>query len=159
VSRWVAVLSLAAVSALVVGCSSGGVARGKDGQVRHPTNLSVFDLRVGDCVVPPKKIKADFAKVRVVPCRDQHPMESFALVSYGKGDAYPGQSALQDYANAACLDRFSGYVGSDYRDSKLFYTYLLPSPRGWNEDHDRKVVCLLTTTGAQLTKSAKGSRM
>jgi hypothetical protein len=39
----------------------------------------------------------------------------------------------------------------------LFYTYLLPSVRSWAAN-DRTVVCLVTTTGQQLTASMKGAR-
>ncbi len=46
----------------------------------------------------------------------------------------------------------------NYLDSKLFYTYLLPSARSWNDGKDRKVVCIVTTTGDQLQGSIKGSK-
>ena len=45
-----------------------------------------------------------------------------------------------------------------YLDSKLFYTYLLPSARSWNDGDDRKVVCIVTTTGEELQTSVKGSQ-
>ena len=54
---------------------------------------------------------------------------------------------------------FQDYVGISYLDSSLFFTYLMPSARGWEQDTDRSVVCFVTTTGAELTASAKESRL
>ena len=50
------------------------------------------------------------------------------------------------------------YVGVDYLDSSLFYTYLLPSARSWDDD-DRSVVCFVTSPGEPLQRSVKGSRL
>ena len=69
----------------------------------------------------------------------------------------PGRPGLRSYADGQCLQQFRGYVGVDYRQSSLYYTYLLPSVRSWASD-DRTVVCIITTTGQQLTSSVKGSK-
>ena len=45
----------------------------------------------------------------------------------------------------------------DYLDSALFYTYLLPSARSW-EDDDRSIICFVTSAGEPLQGSAKGSK-
>ncbi len=144
--------------AFLAACSGGGLERGKDGQVTKAGDLSVFDLRPGDCFTPPKDVKAEIQKLHVVPCKDQHTQETFAVVNYDKGDVYPGDQVLTDFADGACLSHFQDYVGVNYLDSKLFYTYLLPSARSWNDGKDRKVVCIVTTTGDQLQGSIKGSK-
>jgi len=147
------------VLVMLVACSGGGDAsRGKDGQVTEAGDLSVFDLRVGDCFTPPKDPKAEIESVYVVPCKDSHTQETFAVVPYDNGDAYPGDAALRSFADGACLQRYEDYVGVSYLDSKLFYTYLLPSARSWNDGNDRKVVCIVTTTGEELQTSVKGSQ-
>ena len=74
------------------------------------------------------------------------------------GGAYPGGDALDKFAKGACAQRFTAYVGVDYLDSKLFFTYLLPSARSWEQDNDRTILCFVTTTGGTLTASVKGSR-
>jgi hypothetical protein len=148
-----------AVVFAVAGCSGGGgLKRDKDGHVTSAGDLSVFDLRAGDCITPPGDVKAELDKVRVVPCKDGHTQEAFAVQPYDKGDAYPGDQALTAFADGVCLEQYQGYVGVAYQDSKLFYTYLLPSARSWNEGKDRKIVCIVTTTGEQLTASVKDSR-
>ena len=51
----------------------------------------------------------------------------------------------------------STYVGIDYLDSDLFFTYLVPSPRSWEQD-DRQVLCMITTAGEPLRGSVKDSK-
>jgi hypothetical protein len=34
----------------------------------------------------------------------------------------------------------------------------VPSARGWEQNDDRSIVCFITTTGAELTSSAKASK-
>lgn len=152
VPRRSALLWAAAVMALAVlaGCGtkspSGGV------------SLSVFHLKVGDCVSTPATVKAELTSLQIVSCRQPHAEEVYALVDDTGTDTYPGTPALQTFANGACLQQFRPYVGSDYRDSSLFYTYLLPSVRSWAAG-DRTVDCVVTTTGQKLTRSVKGSGM
>ena len=140
----------AAVGLIAVfgGCSS---------KSSHGVSLSVFHLRAGDCVVTPTAVKAELTSLDVVSCHQAHTQEVYALVSDSGGDTYPGTAALQTFANGACLQRFASYVGVDYRDSSLFYTYLLPSVRSWAAG-DHTVDCVITTTGQKLTQSVKGSK-
>lgn len=148
--RWlVAGAILAAVGALA-GCSSASKTKG--------ASLSVFHLRTGQCAITPQAVKAQLSNLSVVSCHQPHTQEVFALVADNAGSNYPGATALQSFANGACLQHFAGYVGVDYRDSSLFYTYLLPSVRSWSQG-DRTVDCLVTTTGQTLTKSVKGARI
>ena len=91
-------------------------------------------------------------------------MEAYALVDYvppdgGVADSYPGDDALTTFADGTCAEQFTGYVGVSYQDSTLFFTYLLPSARSWEQDADRKVICFITTTGQQLTASVAGSKL
>jgi hypothetical protein len=144
------VLLWATGALLVAGCSSGGSKAG--------VQLSVFHLHAGDCAKTPTAVKAELSSLEVVPCRVPHTEEVYALVTDGAGGAYPGTEALQKFANGACLQRFAGYVGVDYRDSNLYYTYLLPSVRSWASG-DHNVDCVITTTGQSLTRSVKNSHM
>jgi hypothetical protein len=161
---WYRCAAGAAIVLLAAGCA-GSVDDSK------PHDQSVFTMKVGQCVVPPTTVKATIAAVRVVPCTQAHTQEVFAIESYhlvgattttgpagGGADAYPGDAALRNFANGACLNDYKGYLGTGYTESSFFYTYLLPSARSWDSGRDRKVVCLVTTTGQQLTTSVKGSR-
>ena len=92
-------------------------------------------------------------------------MEVFKAVPYTpppKGpavadDVYPGEEALTLFADGTCAKEFGSFVGIDYLDSqKYFFTYLLPSPRSWEEDHN--VLCIITGDGKALTGTAKGDK-
>lgn len=126
--------------------------------------VSAFDVKPGDCVVPPTEVHAELSKLKVVPCTSAHTQEAYALVTYkaagdkAAGDAFPGDATLKQFADGACAEHYRPYVGIDYQDSALFFTYLLPSARGWQQGKDRDVLCLVTTTGEQLTASVKDSR-
>lgn len=121
------------------------------------TQESVFALRTGQCLRPPAHVTAQLSKVTVVACTQPHPEQVFAVVADHVGGTYPGTATLQNFANGACVQQFAPFVGIDYQDSSLFFTYLMPSVRSWSTG-DRQVVCVLTTTGQQLTRSLKGAK-
>ncbi|WP_420114494.1 septum formation family protein [Pseudactinotalea sp.] len=153
-----AAVALACALALA-GCSS---LNGDDG-----SGTSVFDLVPGMCVLAPshEEVSVELAAVTTVPCEDPHELEVFALVEYPEptdsatqaGSSFPGDAMLKDFADGACVGAFAEYVGVDYRDSELFFTYLVPSARSWQAEDDRTVLCLITTTGEQLTQSVAGT--
>lgn len=156
-------LLMAAVAGLVLtGCSSSGGNK----------SVSVFRVKPGQCFTTPSTVKVQLSKLNMVPCTKAHTQEAYALVDYsapGAGpsvsptsvaltSSYPGDDVLSNFAQGACAQRFTNYVGVDYLDSKLFFTYLLPSARSWQQSVDRKIICFVTTTGSVLTSSVKGSK-
>lgn len=150
-----AAAGLAAIAALS-GCSDS---KGKE--------ISALDVKVGNCLSPPDTVKAELSKLTIVPCSEEHTQEAYAIVQYSTGGdspadanaSYPGSDALTSFANSACAQHFADYVGVPYTDSSLFFTFLLPSARGWETANDRSVICLVTTTGGQqLTDSIKDSK-
>jgi hypothetical protein len=155
VSRRGRAAAVLAASAALSGCSFLGIG----GHITLPSiSLSVFHLRAGMCFNPPATIAAQVTTLKIVPCRDPHTEEVYDTKSAypaANGAAYPGAQKLEDVANGMCLEAFAGYVGVEYQHSWLFYTYLLPSVRSWSTDDDRQIVCILTTTGAKLTRSMK----
>lgn len=155
-----ALVAAVAAALLTTACSSSGGSR----------STSVFAVQPGQCFVAPTDVKAELSNLDQVPCTKPHTQEAYALVTYqaagagtgpsasAAGGAYPGGDALDKFAKGACAQRFTNYVGVDYLKSKLFYTYLLPSARSWEQDDDRTITCFITTTGGMLTTSVKGSR-
>ncbi|MDA8075798.1 MAG: septum formation family protein [Actinomycetota bacterium] len=119
---------------------------------------SVFKLQVGQCLVPPKKVQAELNSIEVVSCSTPHTQQVYALAQDHAGSTYPAPTKLDAFANAACLDHFASFDGIPYQQSKLYFTYLLPSVRSW-ADGDRTVVCVAETVGRPLTKSLKGAKL
>lgn len=126
--------------------------------------VSVFDVEIGDCVVTPEEITAEVTDVTRVECAEPHQMEVYSFEEYvspGSDEApedFPGGDAVTAFADGACAGSFADYVGVDYRDSSLFYTYVLPTARSWSQDKDRTVTCFVTTTGSTLTGSVRGTK-
>ncbi|WP_196804603.1 septum formation family protein [Cellulomonas sp. URHD0024] len=129
------------------------------------TSIAVFDAKIGDCFLAPEDIAVEVTHLSRVTCATPHQQESYALPTYiDPGTAktaktFPGDAALKSFADGKCAEKFQDYVGVDYRDSSLYFTYLVPSARSWQQDDDRKVICFVTTTGQTLTKSVKHSDM
>ena len=128
-----------------------------------PQAVSVFQVSVGQCFATPEKVQQELADIQSVPCDVPHRQEAYSIVGYQaptgvQGDAYPGDSALAAYADAACAQSFQDYVGISYLDSTLYFTYLLPSARSWQESGDRSVICFATTTGEELSSTVKGTK-
>jgi hypothetical protein len=123
---------------------------------------SVFSIEPGQCFQAPDEPEAQIADLDRVDCAEPHDHESYAVVPFRPpgeeeaGDEYPGDEALTNFADGACAQEFREYVGVDYLDSELFFTYLAPSPRSWQED-DRSVICLVTAAGRQLEGSVEGT--
>lgn len=160
VRRWVGLGALGVVVALAVsGCSWFG--RDDD----KPESISVFEAKVGDCFLAPDEITVELTELSRVTCETPHQQESYALPKYtdpGTDDTpttFPGDAALKSFADGTCAEEFEGYVGVDYRDSSLYFTYLVPSARSWEQDDDTTVICFVTTTGQTLTKSVAGTGM
>jgi hypothetical protein len=131
---------LVAVSSALAGC--GG--------------KSAFDLQVGDCFDDPES----FEEVETVPereCSEPHDNEVYANVVMS-GTEWPGQTAVEDFADEACLDEFEPYVGAAYEDSALEFGWLVPTEESWNEADDRTVTCILYDINLEkLTGSMEGT--
>ena len=146
-----------AVMAVLVGTVLAGCSLGSG-----PEQVSVFDAAPGECFLAPQEVVAELTEIERVPCDVPHDQEAYAVVEYETtegAEGYPGDGALKDFADGSCAAEFAGYVGVDYRDSSLFLTYLLPSPRSWEQDGDRAVTCFVTTTGPALDASVRDSAL
>lgn len=140
-------------------CSGGGPDRDADGRITASGDVDVFDLRVGDCLVLDDSVDASVESLPAVPCDEPHQGEVYALYEIDDEDidTYPGERELSNMAEAVCVAEFADYVGVDLADSTLFFTYLVPSIRGWQDGDDRTVVCLAVAAGRTLEQSVERS--
>ena len=165
-TRWSGVRAgvvLVVSAGLLAGCSWISSTFGGE-KPAEQISVSVFAVQPGMCFNPPAKTQAELADLEAIPCGTPHTQESYASIVYqppagGDASVYPGDQALATFANGACAQEFNHYVGVSYLDSALFFTYLLPSARGWQQREDRAVLCFITTTGQPLTATVKGTRM
>lgn len=155
--RLAAATAVVACAPMLGGCGFLGLFGDDDGD-----GVSVFSIEPGQCFEGQTEVKAQLSELTEVDCDEEHAQESYAVVEYQDSggetpDTYPGDDALTKFAEGACAGAYGEYVGVDYLDSELFYTYLVPSARSW-EDDDRSTICFVTTAGEPLTGSVEGSK-
>jgi hypothetical protein len=74
------------------------------------------------------------------------------------GGDFPGDQAIEKFAEQSCVAHFKDYVGIPLRDSEFDYFSYLPSEDSWN-DGDRVVTCgVVDPDLKKLTGSARGVR-
>jgi hypothetical protein len=107
--------------------------------------ISVFDLELGTCFDDPAfaaEESSTIGETTAVQCFDPHDAEVYAIVPYTQTDedAYPGEEAVQDYADDQCFDRFEDFVGIPYEESALDIATIWPTEDSWSQG-DREAVC------------------
>ncbi len=98
------------------------------------------DLRVGDCFDEPANMN-EVTDVQFRPCNEAHDGEVMYVADYPDQDAFPGESAFDQYVLDFCVPAFETYVGRDYEtDTEFDFGYFFPSSEGWNSG-DHEVTC------------------
>ena len=119
---------------------SGGPERDSEtGERVEPTEVNVFDLRVGDCL-DGFTDDAEISTVRAVPCSEEHTDEVMAAIDLSAEDQFPGAEAVQERAEEACYEEFERFVGMPWDESQLDFGYLAPTEESW-ADGDREILC------------------
>ena len=121
----------------------------------------MFELRKGDCLDPAPDVSGDIDKIAVTPCSEAHSQEVFALVE-AEEQPYPGPEGLATVANALCISAMQDDLSLS-PDDGYFFSYLLPSFNGWNNDKDRTIICVFVfptlgmVTGSVIDEVAAGT--
>lgn len=134
---------------LLAACG-GGAERDESGSVVEGGEESVFDLNIGDCFDDPEdNAEGLVSDLALIPCDEPHDNEVFALVDYPAedGEAFPGDDAIETFADEECLPIFEDYVGLPYDESVLLFAPVKPTADTW-ADGDREIVCLLYAVDA-----------
>lgn len=112
------------------------------------TAISVFDLTVGTCFNDPafrgEAVEGRISEATEVQCFDPHDAEVYAIVRFtqGEGAEFPGRAAVQEFADEECFDRFEGFVGIPFEESRLDIATLWPTGASW-EEGDREATCVV----------------
>ena len=134
------------------------------GDVAEWIDLSgLSDYRVGQCLKLNGNATLHSFELRdteEVACTEPHPLEVFVQTQYPNpaGDPYPGDAALQAFAENQCTgEAFADYVGRDFDSSSLDAHSLYPDDQGWKANN-RELLCILSpTNGEPTTGSARAS--
>ncbi len=116
-------------------------------------------LQVGQCFLPVTgNDAAEDRAVWVVDCSDPHLYELYERLKYsGPGAAssgFPGATAVQNWSEQECFDKFESYVGVPWTRSDLEIQTWWPSIQSWGKP-DRTVLCAVTPADGGLTTGSK----
>jgi hypothetical protein len=175
-ARWLIVWLI--VGALVLVGAVGGwyfnASRSATGEIDKSGDLSVVDLRVGDCFDDKDPSADEIEDVKAVPCTTEHEFEVFYVGTMGKG-SYPTdaagehrnhgrqvldiEGAFWTYLDHNCIPAFRAYIGKSwYGGSDLDIYWLVPTDDAWRAG-DRTVQCAaFNPVIYRLTESLRGTR-
>jgi hypothetical protein len=126
-----------------------------------PSGTPVLDLAAtgaGTCLNVPDSLGDTVTKLPEIDCAKAHTHEIFAVVPYADSDVFPGDEALNAFAERSCTGEFEPYVGVSVFDSTLLMTWLVPTLSSWNDHDDDKILCVLADFQAEpLIGSMKSS--
>jgi hypothetical protein len=109
----------------------------------------IADASVGDCFVAGDAIEIE--QVSVVDCSQSHDSELFARVDLVSafGTTRPGDDELFDWLFEECLERFPGYTGEAYEESRYWIDMFIPTSEAWSSG-DHTGMCTLVVVDEDL---------
>ncbi|MEN9710038.1 MAG: hypothetical protein RL441_30 [Actinomycetota bacterium] len=131
--------------------------RDDTGQIVNSGDISVFNVKVGDCLAGTPVGEGDVSDLVGVPCSEDHVNEVYAEELVTDLKDYDA-TALDDEANRFCEAAFESYVGISYNDSSLEFVYLAPSEESW-AGGDNEITCMLTAADQTVHESFKNSKI
>ncbi|WP_341941996.1 septum formation family protein [Microbacterium sp. LWH10-1.2] len=156
--------SAAALSFALTGCSALNSILGsgkadadrddKTGQVTESSNIGIFALKVGDCMLSaPSGLLED---VDVVPCTEPHDEEVYHEFKMEDGE-YSAE-AIDDASVKNCTgDAFTSFVGVAWDATTLDVYPITPTQQTWDQMNDRVVQCVISDPAGQISVSLKGA--
>ena len=118
------------------------------------SDTSVMHMQVGQCILRPEGQTA--TTIETTSCTSEHDAEVFFVTSAEDGE-FPGESALNKFAEKQCISNFEAYVGKRFVSSTLDATWMIPTKDSWAQN-DRSIMCLaFAMDHSKLKQSVKDS--
>lgn len=157
--RALTILTVGAAGLALAGCSllGGGTTStddGTDAGTAEGDTTDVFTIKVGDCLND-GNIEGTVSEVKKIECSEPHDSEAYASVIMDDGD-FPGDAAVEDQAVTDCTSEFNAFVGMDYQESTLDFSYYYPTEDSWAQG-DREILCLVVDPAGPATGSLQGA--
>jgi hypothetical protein len=133
------------------------------GRITHEQDISLFSLRVGDCLAEEEfeAMSSDegegIYEVTAAPCTQPHSLEAYESFELDDGD-FPGDDEVARLANIGCIDRFGDFVGVPPARSRLVVTFIYPQSSSWRIQDDREVLCFVGEADGSTTGTLEGSK-
>lgn len=104
------------------------------------TEVSVWDIKPGDCFSYSDTSASTIDKVTLFKsCDSKHQYEAFHAANMNGDKTFPGEYAVQDFAEKECGKKFEEWVNAS---GDFNYTYIGPSQESWEQGDDREVMCV-----------------
>lgn len=149
-------VALTGCSALnsILGSGSGDANRDEEtGQVTESSNVGVFSVKLGDCMLDTGT--GMLTDANVLPCTDPHDQEVYYEITMPDGEF---SDTDIDAATQECVgDAYTSFVGVAYDDSALNVTTLVPTKDSWEQNNDRVIQCIIFDPAGQTTGSLAGA--
>lgn len=153
---WGWVLTLVLVGGGAIAGLIFNASRDDTGEISKPGDLTVADLRVGDCYDLKDATATEVEQVTARPCSVEHEYEMF-FVGEVTATSFPDSEGFLTYVDEHCLPAFEAFIGMAYADSQLDVFWLEPTRVAWTAG-DRTIQCAVYHPAqARLTGSLKGS--
>ena len=129
--------------------------RDDSGSITAAGNLSIEELRVGDCF---NSDEADeISSVDARPCDQSHQYEMFHIATWTAAGGYPTEDAMLGFVVDECFPAFEAYVGLSFQESTLDFVHFVPVEAGW-QDGDRVFQCAMFDPAvAELSESLRNT--
>lgn len=145
----------------VLGACSGG------GDDASSAVLDIGSAEGETCLDIREPLPSEVEKLPTIDCAQLHTHEVFKTIEYEDDEGrsqtavYPGVDALDDFAQAGCLSEFETFVGISAFDSSLYYSWLVPTLKSWQDHDDRQVLCVLGAAkkDTKLVGSMRGKKI
>jgi hypothetical protein len=98
-------------------------------------------LDVGSCFDDQALDATEVTSVPIVDCAEPHDNEVYLLFDV-TDTIFPGEDGLMEAAADGCFEEFESFVGLEYSQSILDYSWFTPTAQSW-EEGDREVICYL----------------
>lgn len=138
------VLIVAAMVAIRVADREDPARRDSTGVVTKAGNLTLDNIRAGDCLKLPAKL-GSLSSVTAVPCNTLHNAQVFAVLSSSDA-SYPGGTALAQEGLIACRAPAQAFV-SQSSPTTLQIADLVPTGAAWDRGSRTEVCALVNAQG------------
>jgi hypothetical protein len=122
---WIPALAIVLLVGYVVSAR-----RDDGGAITSAGNLSIEDLRVGDCFNSEEA--EEISSVDAQPCDQAHQYEMFHIATWTGPSTYPTEDTMIGFILEECIPAFETYVGRSFQLSRLDFVHFVPVEDGWN---------------------------
>lgn len=131
--------------------------RSPTGEIVKQGDLTVSDLRPGDCFDIQDPAAETIDAVSAMPCSELHEYQMIFFGEMPPGGTYPTDAVFETYMRDNCLPAFATFIGRDYAGSTLEIDWFTPTTDGWIRG-GRSVECVAYDPDQpRLTQSLQGS--